>query len=50
MLGLIDKKQLVTLVLAGVLLFLLQKYLTKKVTKQNGEVAHYIGNDEIGVI
>lgn len=44
----IDTKQLVTIVAAAVVVFLLQKYLTKKFTKPSGEVVSMIGNDAIG--
>jgi hypothetical protein len=46
----IDSKQLVTLILAAVVVFFLQKYLTKKVTNKDGSVSHYAGNETIGTI
>ena len=49
MLKYIDTKQLVTIVAAAVIVFLLQKYLTKKFTKPTGEIVNMIGNDAIGL-
>jgi low temperature requirement protein LtrA len=45
MFNFLDKKQFFTIVLAGVALFFLTKYFTKKVTKADGSVAHYVGID-----
>lgn len=44
----IDKKQLVTIVVAAVVIFFLQKYLTKAVTNNDGSVSKYVGNDLVG--
>lgn len=48
----IDKNQAATIVvgtvIAAVIIFFLQKYLTKKFTKATGEVASYVGHDAIG--
>lgn len=48
----IDWKTVISLILAGVALFFLQKWLTKKVTvaRPDGskETAHYVGNDSLG--
>ncbi|MBK0383536.1 hypothetical protein I5M32_11265 [Pedobacter sp. SD-b] len=50
MLSYIDKKQLVTIVVAGIALFLLQKYLTKKLTKADGSTELKVGFDGLGHI
>jgi len=50
MFNFLDKKQFFTIVIAGVVLFLLQKYLTKTVKLPNGEVKSYIGNDDLGTV
>lgn len=46
----IDKKQLVTIVVAAVVIFFLQKWLTKKVTNSDGSTSSYVGHDAIGHI
>lgn len=50
MLKYIDQKQLVTLIVAAVAIFFLQKWLTKKVTKPDGTVVSYAGHDAVGFI
>ncbi len=46
----IDKKQLVTIVAAAVVIFFLQKWLTKTVTNNDGTVSKYVGHDSVGHI
>lgn len=46
----IDKKQLATIVLAAVVIFFLQKYLTKVTHKADGTVVAKVGFDGLGHI
>ena len=48
MLKQINWGQVATIVVAAVIVFFLQKYLTKTVTKSDGTVSKYAGNDAIG--
>lgn len=40
--------QVATIVIAAVIVFFLQKYLTKTVKKSDGSTVSYVGNDAIG--
>ncbi|MGN7988670.1 hypothetical protein [Pedobacter jeongneungensis] len=50
----IDKKQAATIVVAtvvaAVIIFLLNKWLVKKVTTANGETASFVGHPSVGYI
>lgn len=46
----IDVKTVAGLVAAGVILFFLQKWFTKRMQKADGTVSHYVGNDALGYV
>ena len=48
MLKAINWGQVATIVVAAVIVFFLQKFLTKKVTKADGSTSSYVGHDSIG--
>lgn len=43
----LDEKMILSLIVAGVALFFLQHYLTKKIIK-DGKLSLYVGNDTVG--
>ncbi|MGZ3983391.1 MAG: hypothetical protein ACXVJE_19340 [Mucilaginibacter sp.] len=42
-----DEKMILSLIVAGVALWFLQHYFSKKMIK-DGKVSHYVGNDAVG--
>ena len=46
----LDLKTVVSLVVAGVALFFLQKWFTKKFTNSKGEIVHLVGTETTGHI
>ena len=46
----LDLKTVVSLVLAGVALFFLPKWFTKRMMEKDGKISHYVGTEEMGYI